>query len=98
MYETALFALGSHDTCRQMASAHDFYLFFHQNVRPKLKEVKSDSAKGAFKPASEYTGETGWIALCGKHLKLVVSSAEWGAAQANMDRKFNAYTASLWFR
>lgn len=98
MYETVLFALGKQGNCLQLATPHDFYLFFHTQVKPKLKEKKLEYTKGAFKPPSSFYGETGWISLCGKKLNYTMSSAEWGAAQANMDRKYNAFIASLVFR
>jgi hypothetical protein len=98
IYEAVLFALGRQDHCLQLATPHDFYLFLHTQVKPKLKEKKQDFAKGEFKPPSAYYGETGWIGLCGRKINYTLSGAEWGSVRADMDRKYNAYVASLSFR
>jgi hypothetical protein len=102
MYETALFALGSHDNCRELAKAHDFYLFFHQSIKPKLKlklkQQKAERKAGEFKPSSELLSQTSWIGMCGKQIQLTFSSQAWGSAQADMERKFNATLAHLNFR
>ncbi len=98
MYEAALFALGSRANCRELATPHDFYLFFHTKVRPRLRTRNLERTAGAFKPPSEFFAETGWIAICGNQMNYVVSAAEWGAAQADMERKYNASTVSLAFR
>ena len=98
MYEAAVFALGSRENCRELATAHDFYLYFHKNVRTKVRAKKPNRTFDSVKPPSEFEGETGWIAICGKSLNYVVSSAQWGAVQQNMERKWGAYSASLNFR
>ncbi|HUO55076.1 MAG TPA: hypothetical protein VMU18_10055, partial [Rhodoblastus sp.] len=98
MYETALFALGSRDNCREMASPRDFYLFFHTRIRPRLKSKKPERVEGAYTPPSQFYAETGWIGLCGAKLNFILSSAAWGAAQADMARKYNATSATLIFR
>ncbi|MBB4196375.1 hypothetical protein GGD83_000146 [Rhodoblastus sphagnicola] len=98
MYEAALFALGSRPDCPALAEAHDFYLFFHTQVRPKLREVKAERGAAGFTPVTGYTGETGWVALCGRKMRFTVSSAEWGAVQGNMDRKYSVHGATLAFR
>jgi hypothetical protein len=98
MYEAALFALGTQANCRELANSHDYYLFFHTKVRLQLKEKKQESVKGAFKPPSSFAGETGWIGICGSKMNYVVSSAEWGAVGADMDRRYGAFGASLIFK
>lgn len=98
MYEATVFALGSRENCREMASAREFYLFFHLKLRPKLKKQASVKRADGFKPASEYEAQTGWINLCGSQLNFVEYAAEWGSVQATMDRKFAAAFASLLFR
>ncbi len=98
MYDAALFALGTQENCREMATPRDFYLFFHTRVRPRLKEKKQERVEGVFNPPSSFYAETGWIGLCGKKMNYVVSSAEWGAVQEDMTRKFGAHDASLVFR
>jgi hypothetical protein len=98
MYEAAVFVLGSRQTCPEMATAHDFYLFFHKNIRPKTKVKKPDHTFDSFKPPSELEGESGWIGMCGNSVNYVVSSAQWGAVRENMERKYGSYVASLYFR
>jgi hypothetical protein len=98
MYEAALFALGSRKGCRELATPHDFYLFFHTQVRPRLKNQKTERTVGVFKPPSEFFAETGWIGICGSQMSYRVYSAEWGAVQDDMDRKYHAASVSLAFR
>lgn len=98
MYETALFALGTRPNCPELATPHNFYLFFHTKVRPRLKESKQRRRKGEFTPAEEFTGETGWIGICGNSMNFILSSAEWGPAQADMQREHTYSSASLAFR
>jgi len=98
MYEAAIFALGTQDNCRELATAHDFYLFFHTQVKSKLKEKKQERVKGEFQPPTDYYAETGWIGICGRKLNYIMSNAEWGSVQANMDRKYSSYSTTLAFR
>jgi hypothetical protein len=98
MYETVLFALGTHENCRELATAHDFYLFFHTKIKTSVKSKKIEHAKGDVKPPREFYHETGWIGICGKKLNYSVSGAQWGAVQADMERKYNNASASLAFR
>lgn len=98
IYETVLFALGTRDDCRELASPQAFYLFFHTRVKPRLKSVRMERVEGAYKPPSENYVETGWIALCGRSINYVQSGADWGSVQSDMNRKFSAYSASLAFR
>jgi hypothetical protein len=98
LYEAAIFALGTRDDCQELSSPHNFYLFFHTKVKPRLKPSKTDHIEGAFKPPSEFAAETGWIRLCGKAMNYSVSSAEWGAVGEDMTRRYNANSAFLAFR
>ena len=97
-YETVLFALGTHENCRELATAHDFYLFFHTKIKTSLKSKKIEHAKGDVKPPSESYRETGWIGICGKSLDYSFSGAQWGAVQADMARKYANASATLAFR
>jgi hypothetical protein len=98
MYEAVLFALGTQDNCREMATPHDFYLFFHTKVRPRLKTLKLERVEGAFNPPSSLYAETGWIGICGQKMNYKMSAAEWGAVGDDMTRKYGAYRVSLVFR
>jgi hypothetical protein len=98
MYEAVLFALGTRENCREMATPHDFYLFFHTKVRSRLKTRKPERVEGAFRPPSSMDAETGWIGICGRKLNYIVSNAEWGAVGSDMSRRYGAYSASLAFR
>jgi hypothetical protein len=98
MYEAIIFALGNQDNCPVTATPHDFYLFFHTQVKSKLKEKKQEHAKGEFKPASDYYAETGWLGICGRKLNYTMSSADWGSVQGDMTRKYGSYVTSLAFR
>jgi hypothetical protein len=95
MYEAVLFALGTQENCREMATPHDFYLFFHTKIRPRLKAMKPERVAGAFKPSS-LNAETGWIGICGRKMNYIVSSA--GAVRDDMSRRYGAYSASLVFK
>ena len=98
MYETVIFALGTQDNCREMATAHDFYLFFHTKVRPRLKARKAERVAGEFYPPSSFDAETGWIGICGRKLNYIVSSADWGSVQGDMSRKYGAFSAFARFQ
>jgi hypothetical protein len=81
-----------------MATPHDFYLFFHTKVRPRLKTLKLERVEGAFNPPSSLDAETGWIGICGRKMNYKMSAAEWGAVGDDMSRKYGAYRVSLIFR
>jgi hypothetical protein len=98
MYETAIFALGTREDCRELANAHDFYLFFHTKVRPKLRAQPTEHIKGMARPSTDLFAETGWVGLCGHQMNFLVSSQEWGALQADMGHRYGAHSASLAFR
>jgi hypothetical protein len=98
MYEAVLFALGTPENCREMATPHDFYRLFRTKVRPRLKARKQERGEGALKPPSSLDAETGWIGIYGRKMNYSHSSAERGAARDDKSRKYGAYKASLAFK
>lgn len=98
MYEAALLALGTPENCREMATPHDFYLFFHTQVRPRLKTSNAERIEGAYKPPSSLEAETGWIRICGRKMNYKMSAAKRGAVGDDMTRKYGASRVSLVFR
>jgi hypothetical protein len=98
MYEAALFALGTRENCPELASAHNYYLFFHTKVRNHLKAQKLARISGSFNPPSSDYAETGWIGICGRKMNFVVSSAEWGSVGADMSRRYGVGGSSLYFK
>jgi hypothetical protein len=76
LYEAAIFALGPQPSCATMETPHNFYVYFHNNIKNSIKITSESRHTRAYPSGKSLTAATNKASLCGRSIQFLLGGDE----------------------